>query len=87
MMKNNTIEPSLADFLREKGLNYEWRTTEHSGCWDKGCSHSEWELNIWHGSNRRFSWSFAEGCTPKMIETTLVSRMNEPWFKKVTQTA
>lgn len=75
------INDTLNAFFREKGLNGEWRTTEHDGCWGKGCSHpGKNELNVWRGDYRNISWSFEEGCSDKMIIETLTDRINKkPW--------
>ena len=80
------IDKQLNNFLSKRGLNYEWRKTEHFGCWDRGCSHLENELNIWHGNERKFSWSFEENCTSKMIIETLEDRLEEPWVKEIIAT-
>ena len=70
----------LADFLQENDLNSEWRTTEHDSCWGKSCEgqHLVWELNIWRGSYRNISWSFADGCKTSMIIETLQDRLTSP---------
>lgn len=77
------LDKELESFLSGRGLNYEWRETEHSGCWGKSCEgeHFVWELNIWYGDNRKFSWSFEEGCTAEMIIKTMTNRLEEPWIK------
>jgi hypothetical protein len=75
------LDAKLKSFLSERGLNYEWQTGEHAGCWGKGCSHLVNELNIWYGDNRKFSWTFEEGCKPDMIIETMTSRLEEPWIK------
>jgi len=67
----------LKDFFQENGLNYEWRIGEHAGCWDKGCSHPVNELNIWRGNDKRFSWSFEEGCSDEMIVNNLTDRLSK----------
>jgi hypothetical protein len=72
-----TIDATLSNFLAENGLNYEWRKTEHSGCWGKSCEgqHLVWELNIWRGDYRNVSWSFEEGCSTGMIIDRLTDRL------------
>ncbi len=77
-MKELDIE--LKQFYKEHGLNNERRTAEHSGCWGKTCSHSINELNIWQGKVRKYSFSFEEGCSTKMIISTLTQRLTEPPF-------
>ncbi len=77
------IDNNLESFLKENGLNYEWRVGEHSGCWDKGCSHPVNELNIWKGNVRKYSFTFEEGCSTEMIIETLTDRLKEAPFNKL----
>lgn len=66
----------IKDFLVDNGLNCEWRTGEHDGCWDKGCSHPVNELNIWRGDERRFSMTFEEGCRVSQVLHHLTDRVH-----------
>ena len=73
------IPERMAVFFGENDLGAEWRSKEHDGCWDKGCSHFGGnELNIWRGNERRISWSFEEGCGVDMVIETLKDRLSSP---------
>jgi hypothetical protein len=74
--KSMSVSQELKDFFRNNNLGWYLERGEHSGCWDRGCSHPVEELHVYKEPNKNIGWSFEEGCSDEMIINILLDRLS-----------